>query len=803
MHVSALTSVTVCDALYGEVLHLERIDVGKKGGPNEALKAKLADKWRVPVQDIILLPEGGGGGGADTDRDRWWFTFRRSSLDQKGTDVSASSSGAPQSSSASSAPSGLIDSGEGSGDDPFLRPHRLTTSTHVELEADEEELFRSASAQTLDPALQSFHNAMHDARLVVEGTRSLSMAISDLHERVRRQKRACRAVIANLLHHKDTFLASVDAFSKKSTGVHARHQSVLEGLDAAIGRLREVELHPAMRLQGRHTLADVVPEQRIRQFAASCGADHDRIRRRIEQLRKVAIETGQHTDGELEKMNDFCADETVEKNMHELNELLRQQKATFKSLLQTLPPQPTIEASTTISMVGVGDAQRPQEHPDVVRSFSPEAAAELLAKEKQQHEYLGRVQDLHEKVKELYSRCCVRWSSRCAAFLEHLREVSSLQSRIHQLSSQGVVFEETLNKQKADFSHLSHIDRMPSAYQAALTEIARRRTFKAKYVARAMSACDVLTRMREEEEERRRTFMKRHGVHLPAEFIPGLEALPATISVDIPDFDEGLPQIDLSGPLSASGGGSGVGGGPQLIEEGLEGSDEGGTGIHRSFLTSSGPTSHSQRSTPRSAHASASSSSHPSTLSPHRSLPPTSTQGGIAQPSASGGTGVAGGGGVGGVPQGDLRSSSDFSRSSSTLSDSLQTASAAAPPVPPPAAPSQSPSLSPSPPVVPAPVAVPAPTPGGESAGVSPAGEVPSVSSGVVAAPTGTDAPAFVGGVGGDGQMVLQEYGGESGGEDNLREEVDGDGDGDGAAEEVDRGPLLEGGGDGGGQEGP
>ncbi|CEM23053.1 unnamed protein product [Vitrella brassicaformis CCMP3155] len=59
-----------------------------------------------------------------------------------------------------------MDSGEESGDDPFLRPHRLTTSTNVELEVDEEELCfsgRHPSAQTSDPALQSFHNTMHDA----------------------------------------------------------------------------------------------------------------------------------------------------------------------------------------------------------------------------------------------------------------------------------------------------------------------------------------------------------------------------------------------------------------------------------------------------------------------------------------------------------------------------------------------------------------------------------------------------------------------------------------------------------------
>ena len=54
----------------------------------------------------------------------------------------------------------------------------------------------------------------------------------------------------------------------------ARHEEVLSSFQANLDLLARLEVHPSAQRPGLRHLADVVPEPRLREWAARCSASH-------------------------------------------------------------------------------------------------------------------------------------------------------------------------------------------------------------------------------------------------------------------------------------------------------------------------------------------------------------------------------------------------------------------------------------------------------------------------------------------------------------------------------------------------
>ncbi len=78
----------------------------------------------------------------------------------------------------------------------------------------------------------------------------------------------------------------------------AAHRDVLERFNADMAALAAVELHPAARVDGRTRLLDLLPEARLRDWAANCTAAHAQFANKVmdspvEQLRLWASNSSQ------------------------------------------------------------------------------------------------------------------------------------------------------------------------------------------------------------------------------------------------------------------------------------------------------------------------------------------------------------------------------------------------------------------------------------------------------------------------------------------------------------------------------
>jgi len=169
----------------------------------------------------------------------------------------------------------------------------------------------------------------------------------------------------------------------------------------------------------------------------------------------------------------------------------------------------------------------------------------VLEEEKRSDSMLEGVKQVCSSIADMQRELRTAWQHQRATFVQRLREVSYIQSKVRDVERQAVVLEEEVNSQRTNASQLDHLRRMPKAYQKMLVEVARRQEFRDRYAAQCEHFRSLLGKMMEDENGRRRDFMKHYGCHLPAELMHGLGSLVPAASVEISDFDTSLPEIDF------------------------------------------------------------------------------------------------------------------------------------------------------------------------------------------------------------------------------------------------------------------
>eukprot|EP00916_Digyalum_oweni_P023828 GHVL01039462.1.p1 GENE.GHVL01039462.1~~GHVL01039462.1.p1 ORF type:complete len:408 (-),score=74.50 GHVL01039462.1:534-1757(-) len=259
-----------------------------------------------------------------------------------------------------------------------------------------------------------------------------------LLDRLAVQVKACISVKENLAAHQSGLVYGMEDFWKKVTSFEGTAEETLSSVFPALNKLENIYLHPALRTNNRSSLADCVPRQRISEFAQTCRENRDRLGARIKDLRT-----------KTQLLNESCEKETERLNSLSSNSFAIE------------------ECKKTLDI--------------------------LIEKEE-------NGEDCMEDIRDVVARAAVNWSSRCFTFISCLRVVSDLQTSMQELTQRGVLYEESLNKQKDDFRALAHVEQLPHAYEATLDEIVRRHEFQQKYLHLALDYKAQLNRMREEEE---------------------------------------------------------------------------------------------------------------------------------------------------------------------------------------------------------------------------------------------------------------------------------------------------------------
>jgi len=541
----------VYHALAGDSLEIQEQEFRWKA-PRDVVKQRACDQWRLSPDDLIVLVGDGGSltprEGASSDL-AGGESARSSSSVAVPLEVAAPGETSPPLEDAGSRATiseeeteilqtvaqrprdvflflrSALDPEAGAVVDQLVLCGGVTPSAAGEVDRPEDDLLRLGSF-CQDPAFQAFRSNIEEAQRRVSGSRPIAALASSLAGRLRVQRLAGRAVLSNLTNHQDACCRSMALFLKKNERVQERLHLDIGSAESSMSLLADVPLHSALRADGCETLADVVPRERIARFAENLEAERARLARRLEKLRQQDARAQALCRQATDRMEQFLEEDAVDGAC--LSASAEQARAEREML-------PALHALVP------GEGASPHS---------------VLQEEKRSADALEEISVVCGGVRDTLPELQSCWDQRRASFLQRLREVSFVQSKVRDVERQAALLEEEVNVQRNYSQQLSHLRKMPKAYNRALCEVARRRQFHDRYSAKCESARSALARMMQEENSRRRAFAQRYGCHLPADLVQGLNGLAPAVSVDMPEFDTLLPHIDFPSIGETPAGGS-------------------------------------------------------------------------------------------------------------------------------------------------------------------------------------------------------------------------------------------------------
>mmetsp|Transcript_26792 Transcript_26792/g.63806 ORF Transcript_26792/g.63806 Transcript_26792/m.63806 type:complete len:561 (-) Transcript_26792:140-1822(-) len=367
----------------------------------------------------------------------------------------------------------------------------------------------------IDPVFEAFRSNIAEARARILESRPVVALAQRCEERAQAQTRAARAVLENLNSHRTACGRSISLLVQKSNRVQAKLSDCLEKVEASMKALESVALHTALQSEGRQCLADVVPRDRILRFTESLEAEAAQLVQRLEKLQRQDSQLEGMCEQVAERVEQLIREDAVGAEAQQIHE---EQVCAQRELpkLRALVPS----AGAAPAMV-LEDEKRSA----LLRDRVTSACAKLL------------------RAMEQLQSC---WDRQHQMFVQRLREVAYVQSKVRYVERQAALLEEEVNAQSSKAQQLARLQKMPKAYYSALREVGLRRQFRERYVAQAEKARTTLSRMVEAENSRRRGFLQKHSCYLPVDLVQGLGAFAPASTVEVPDFDSQLPDIALA-----------------------------------------------------------------------------------------------------------------------------------------------------------------------------------------------------------------------------------------------------------------
>lgn len=512
----------ICHGLLGEAVEVEDQELQWRK-PLDIVRQHARERWEVDADDIIVLAGGGGVVGPSYGAEEIGlgcdlFLFLKSALD-------------PQAGASDAAAAAMYSAVAAAEEEDEAE----TVAEEEEADAAAAEALRLAGQSAADdPAFETFRCNIAEARRRLAEVRPVVGLAARLEARLEVQRLAVQAVLDNLTSHRTTCNRSMSLFLQKYQRVQERLDQNLGKVEASMSALIAVPLHPALRASGRESLADALPRERILRFTAGLQAERARLAQRLEKLK--------HQDLRAQALCDQAATK--------VHQLLQDDDA------------------VTVCAAGIR-----RQHAQVIEDFLPALEVRLpmhgadstfvLEEEKRTAGVMEGLAKLCREIRDRLDELRSCWERRLGNFLQRLREVSYIQSKVRGVERQAALLEEEINVQHNHSQQLNHLQKMPRAYQKALSEVGRRREFRARYIAQGEQARGTLARMMEDENTRRRGFAHRYGCHLPADLVRALgaeSAMAPPAVVEVPDFDTQLPDLgSFNSPNEAAASASAIG----------------------------------------------------------------------------------------------------------------------------------------------------------------------------------------------------------------------------------------------------
>eukprot|EP01117_Protostelium_nocturnum_P004481 TRINITY_DN1617_c0_g1_i1.p1 TRINITY_DN1617_c0_g1~~TRINITY_DN1617_c0_g1_i1.p1 ORF type:complete len:1146 (-),score=470.77 TRINITY_DN1617_c0_g1_i1:49-3486(-) len=348
------------------------------------------------------------------------------------------------------------------------------------------------------------------------------------------QVRGLEAAVANLNDQFNQIIVAHNGFQEYSRAAFAKHDKYLQGFNADMQKLKDIKLHPALLRQGMNVLMDCVPEAKLWKWAEECKNEHSGLQNLVSEL-----------DRQISYLRDNVEDEQRRSLDVDFNKLRSQ----FK------------RANDIAAEVSLRFQIFSNDYNNIRSTVEKAKMAKHLQGgicdgfEDIQHEHSRHLSGMNENdktVQSITSECASSKTRLSRSVHERLRSISLIQSKIREQANKILLYNEALSRQKAAFQQLAYVHSMPSAYRSSLDEVSRRKKWKKSMGNFVTKTNERISKLRDEENGRRQTFLSNFGRFIPRDLIPGLTQDLPQFEVELKPFDSALPNIVIEGDKSAS-----------------------------------------------------------------------------------------------------------------------------------------------------------------------------------------------------------------------------------------------------------
>lgn len=365
-------------------------------------------------------------------------------------------------------------------------------------------LDEEAASSPLVRALTDYerHLVFHDqqGRGYAEGARARATSVRECAEAIQVQCQAMAAALGNLKDHARALSRSHDKFQGAFQEQQASQAKLLESTDADLDHLATIQLHKALRSQGRATLRDCVPVDKLQRWSKQCGLSHAALRKKASSLVELVQGMSAGVDEQLGEaplapvrkhvlvLRCRSCSQATHPTHHVQAESKRVQQAVERATQLEETQAKTASVLAKDREQGEAQIHETASHLPTSASQSTDVLnACRILEQLHQHHQATEIPDMRRTDKEL-SQCQRTVAEVQTALTQRLvarlRVVSELQSQIRYQGNRLAMLKENAVAQEAAVGELLHVRCMPSAYAACIEEVKLRQQYFRAYVAK-------------------------------------------------------------------------------------------------------------------------------------------------------------------------------------------------------------------------------------------------------------------------------------------------------------------------------
>ncbi|KAK9820447.1 hypothetical protein WJX72_010464 [[Myrmecia] bisecta] len=385
---------------------------------------------------------------------------------------------------------------------------------------------------------RQFRYHLTKAQAHCEGSQQRYHISQQLLSEMEVQAMAIDAARANVEQHYSFICNEHSVFMRKYVQQHTAHAETLVRFEQDMAQLAATELQPAARTRELTRLVHLVPEQRLRDWAANCGRSHKHFADKVSELE--GLFGGLKSDVESLFMTAPSVDlDELGRQMEDRQRCLDQQTSIVQVLTSDFDKVQSL-VEETVRQLRAGPS---------ASSVQPLDACHVMETMHDSHvsQLLPQIQEADAQVERFAQHCLNCKNQMTRDVFGQLQKISAQQSKIRNMRNKLAAFKEVAMKQAEAFAELLLVRRIPAAYAHCLSECVRRKAFAELYSGQASQLAERMGRIRAKEVTKRDAFIKHVEAYIPKQVLAnmGLLLQPPHCQINVPAAESNLLQVSV------------------------------------------------------------------------------------------------------------------------------------------------------------------------------------------------------------------------------------------------------------------